>query len=396
MMSLKGVLYPRRKDTAMMISRRCAIAATIFAGWWINSTAAAEEVHIGVLAPLSGPAASYGQDIINGIRLAAEEISAKGGIGGRKFVIDEGDDRGSPKDAANVAQKFVSDDRVVAMVGGATSTATFGAVPVAQRGKLPFLITLASHPDLTKEGNYIFRNSVTQETEGPALARLVKTCFDAKKIAVMHLNNDWAISMTDLFLKSLRPTGIEVAVKESYNPGENIDYGPKLAKVRAANADLIWFGAQYNDLALILKQAERMNLGKPLVGSAGDHSTGLIKVAGSAADGLYLHTMFFPGDPDLRVQRFVKTFKEKFGQDPNIFSAQAYDGLFALAKAIETGRFERSAIRDALEKVVHDGVSGRIAFNPQTREVAEKTFIPLVVKNGEFTLWSDCAAKLKS
>jgi branched-chain amino acid transport system substrate-binding protein len=396
MMSLKGVLYPRRKDTAMMISRRCAIAATIFAGWWINSTAAAEEVHIGVLAPLSGPAASYGQDIINGIRLAAEEISAKGGIGGRKFVIDEGDDRGSPKDAANVAQKFVSDDRVVAMVGGATSTATFGAVPVAQRGKLPFLITLASHPDLTKEGNYIFRNSVTQETEGPALARLVRTCFDAKKIAVMHLNNDWAISMTDLFLKSLRPTGIEVAVKESYNPGENIDYGPKLAKVRAANTDLIWFGAQYNDLALILKQAERMNLGKPLVGSAGDHSTGLIKVAGSAADGLYLHTMFFPGDPDLRVQRFVKTFKEKFGQDPNIFSVQAYDGLFALAKAIETGRFERSAIRDALEKVVHDGVSGRIAFNPQTREVAEKTFIPLVVKNGEFTLWSDCAAKLKS
>jgi branched-chain amino acid transport system substrate-binding protein len=379
----------------MTISRRTIIGATMLATW-VASTAAAEEVHIGVLAPLSGPAASYGQDIVNGLRLAADEINAKGGISGRKLVMDEGDDRGSPKDAANVAQKFVSDVQVVAMIGGATSTATFGAVPVAQRGKLPFVITLASHPDLTKEGNYIFRNSVTQETEGPALARLVKACFDAKKIAVMHLNNDWAISMTDLFLKSLMSTGIEVVANESYNPGESIDYGPKLTKVRAANPDIIWFGAQYNDLALILKQAERMNLGKPLVGSAGDHSTGLIKVAGSAADGLYLHTMFFSGDPDPRVQTFVKKFKERFGQDPNIFSTQAYDGLFVLAKAIEDARFERNAIRGALEKVVYEGVAGKIAFSPQTREVAEKKFTPLIVKNGEFTLWSDCASKLKS
>jgi branched-chain amino acid transport system substrate-binding protein len=386
-----------REVKIMMMTRRSAVAAALLAAaCWAAPAAAAEEVHIGVLAPLSGPAAAYGQDIVNGIRLAADEINAKGGIGGRKFVIEEGDDRGSPKDAANVTQKFVSDERVVAMIGGATSTATFGAVPVAQRGRLPFLITLASHPDLTKEGNYIFRNSVTQEMEGPALARLVKTCFDPKKIAVMHLNNDWAISMTDLFLKSLKPIGIEVVVRESYNPGENIDYGPKLAKVRAANPDIVWFGAQYNDLALILKQAQRVDLGKPLVGSAGDHSTGLIKVAGSAADGLYLHTMFFSGDPDPRVQAFVKTFKERFGQDPNIFSTQAYDGLFVLAKAIEAGRFERKAVRGALEKTVHEGVSGKIAFDPQTREVAEKGFTPLVVKNGDFALWSECAAKLKS
>jgi branched-chain amino acid transport system substrate-binding protein len=139
-----------------------------------------------------------------------------------------------------------------------------------------------------------------------------------------------------------------------------------------------------------------MNLGKPLVGSAGDHSTGLIKVAGPAADGLYLHTMFFPGDPDLRIQTFVKKFKERFGQDPNIFSTQAYDGLFVLAKTIQEARLERNAIRGALETIVYDGVAGQVAFNPQTREVAEKKFTPLVVKNGEFTLWSDCASKLKS
>ena len=126
-----------------------------------SATAHAQDVHIGLVAPLTGPAASYGKDILNGTSLAIEEINAAGGIGGRKIVLNQGDDRGSPKDAANVSQSFVSDSKILAMIGGATSTATFGAVPVAQKGKLPFMITLASHPDLTKEGDYIFRNSTT-------------------------------------------------------------------------------------------------------------------------------------------------------------------------------------------------------------------------------------------
>src|SRR5690349_1874951 len=120
----------------MTTTRRTNLALCLLAACWAHG-AVADEVHIGVIAPLSGPAASYGQDIENGIKLAADEINQQGGIAGRKLVLDDGDDRGSPKDAANVAQKFVSDNRVLAMIGGATSTATFGAAPVAQRGKLP-------------------------------------------------------------------------------------------------------------------------------------------------------------------------------------------------------------------------------------------------------------------
>lgn len=361
-----------------------------------SATAQAQDVHVGLIAPLSGPAASYGKDILNGASLAVDEINAAGGIGGRKLILLQGDDRGSPKDAANVAQTFVSDSKVVAMIGGATSTATFGSAPVAQRGKLPFVITLASHPDLTKEGDYIFRNSATQEEEGPALARMVDTCLGAKTVGIIHLNNDWALAMTKEFKKGLASRGIKVLIEESYDIGQNIDYTSKLEKVKATNPDIIWFGSQYDDLALVLKQAQRIDLGKtPLVGSAGDHSTGLIDVAGTAANGLYLHTLFFPASSEQRVRDFVTKFQAKFKQAPNLFSSQAYDGMHILAREIANGGYTREGVHKALLSMKpYIGVGGAIRFDPKTREAKGKTFTPLVVKNKEFTLWEDCAKKL--
>lgn len=372
-----------------------AVLAAAVAAAAVGSAGAAEEVHVGFLGALSGPAASYGQDALNGVKMAVEEINAAGGVAGRRVVVQEGDDRANPQEAANVAQRFVSDQRVLAMIGGVTSTATFGATAVAQRNKLPFLITLASHPDLTKEGNYVFRNSITQEFEGPRIAEIARTCLNARKVAVMNLNNDWGIALSDNFIKGIKAQGGEVLIRETYNPGENVDYAAKLAKVKATNPDIIFFGSQYNDLALILKQAQRMNLGVPLLASAGDHSTGLIKVAGSAANGLYLHTTFFTGTLNEKVQRFVKKFTATYGSAPNLFSAQAYDSMFILATAVERGRFSREGVRAALaETRDHDGVAGKVTFDPNTREAVGRKTVPLVVSGEAFALWGDCAAKV--
>lgn len=374
---------------------RLALSA-LFASALSAPALAQQDIEIGFIAPLSGPAASYGKDLLNGVLLALEEINAAGGAGGRKLVLIQGDDRGSPKDAANVAQSFVSNNKVIAMIGGATSTATFGAVPVAQKGKLPFVITLASHPDLTKEGEYIFRNSTTQEQEGPALTRLVQQCLGAKTVGILHLNNDWALSMTKEFKKGLQAAGIQVVAEESYDPGENIDYSAKLAKVKAANPDVFWFGSQYNDLAMVLRQAQRVDLGnKPLVGSAGVHNTGLIDVAGNAARGLYLHTLFFQDSPDPKVKDFVARFKAKFKQDPNLFSSQAYDSMFILAREIARGGYTREGLLKSLQTMdPYQGVGGPTRFDPSTREAQGKVFTPLVIRDRAFQHWADCQTKL--
>lgn len=362
----------------------------------LGPAGAQQQVEIGFIAPLSGPAAAYGKDLLNGAMLALEEINAAGGAGGRKMVLLQGDDRGSPKDAANVAQSFVSNPNVLAMLGGATSTATFGAVPVAQKGKLPFVITLASHPDLTKEGEYIFRNSTTQEQEGPALARLVQRCLGAKTVGILHLNNDWALSMTKEFKKGLDAAGVKVVAEESYDPGENIDYSAKLAKVKAANPDVFWFGSQYNDLGMVLRQAQRVDLGnKPLVGSAGVHATGLLEVAGNAANGLYLHTLFFQESPDPKVKAFASKFESRYKAKPNLFSAQAYDTMFILAREIARGGYTREGLLKSLGTMQpYPGVGGAITFDPATREAQGKAFTPIVVKNKSFEYWGDCQPKL--
>src|SRR6185437_5873614 len=158
------------------------------------------------------------------------------------------------------------------------------------------------------------------------------------------------------------------------------------------NPDVIWFASQYDDLALILKQAQQMNLGSiPLVGSAGDHTTGLLKVAGSAANNLYLHTLFFEESTDPTVKGFIDAFKKRFNASPNLFSAQAYEGLLMLADAIKVGNFTRDGTREALTKIQNfPGVTGKLSIDPKTREMSGKHFIPLVVKNDKFTYWSDC------
>jgi branched-chain amino acid transport system substrate-binding protein len=344
-------------------------------GLVVGLPAQAQNIEIGLIAPLSGPAATYGKDVSNGVSLAVDEINAAGGIGGRKVTLLMGDDRGSPKDAANVAQSFVSNPKVLAMIGGATSTATFGAVPVAQKGKLPFMITLASHPDLTKQGDYIFRNSITQEQEGPALGKLVSSCLSAKTVGIMHLNNDWGLAMTKEFKKALVPLNIKIVAEESYDPGENIDYSAKLAKIKAANPDIIWFGSQYNDLALVLKQAQRLNLGdKPLVASAGANST---------------------ESPDPKVKAFTARFQQKYKQMPNLFSSQAYEGMFILAREIQRGGFSRDGLQKSLLSMQpYTDLGSAIVFDPKTREAQGKAFTPLVVKNKAFTLWGDCQARL--
>ncbi len=175
----------------------------------------ADPIHIALSAPLTGNFAEYGQNFQKAIDLAVEWINAAGGVKGRPLVIVTGDSKADPKDAAALAQKFTSDSRIVAEIGDFSSTACLAAQPIYDRAGMVQLSPTASHPDFAPGSVWSFGIVGTQAGEGPFMARYAVQTLGKKRIAVLHINNDWGIVSKDLFVKAAKEMGAEVIAVEA-------------------------------------------------------------------------------------------------------------------------------------------------------------------------------------
>ena len=172
------------------------------------SPAAAQDLVIGVAAPMTGNLAQIGKQFAEGAQLAADEVNAKGGIKGKKVVIRVEDDKGDPKDAATVAQKFASDDAVLAVLGHYSSSACFAAIPIYTKARLATITPSASHTDLTKQGGkYMFRMWSPISVYVPDLAQYTVKKLGKKNVGVVYVQNDWGIQTKDYFVKELEKLG---------------------------------------------------------------------------------------------------------------------------------------------------------------------------------------------
>jgi branched-chain amino acid transport system substrate-binding protein len=349
----------------------------------------AEPIVIGVSGPLTGPNAQYGAQWKKGFDLALEEINGAGGIDGRPLQYDFQDSQSDPKQSVVVAQKFVADPRIVVELGDFSSTASMAASKIYQRGGLVQFGFTNSHPDFTYAGgDYTWSTSVTQAQASPALADFAITTLGLKKLAVFQIENDWGKSTIDLFSKRVSELGGEIVTTQSYLPDET-DFRTALTTVKDANPDGIILISYQADGALIAQQAREAGITVPLVGSASLQSPDFIKLGGSAVEGAYILGEFLTTDPRPEVQKFVKTYKEKYNEEPDLFATLAYDTIYLVKAAIELGGPTRDGIHDALPKLkdVPSVVYGKVTFNPETRRAQNPTFENLIVKDGDFVPW---------
>src|SRR3954464_11240250 len=178
------------------ISRRSLVKGSLAAA--VTGTAmsrmafaqSADPITLGVSGPLTGPNAQYGAQWKQGFDLALDEIHAAGGINGRKLAYVFEDSQSDPRQSVAIAQKFVSDSKIVMELGDFSSPASMAASPIYQRAGLVQFGFTNSHPDFTKGGDYMWSNSLTQPDEQPELASLLKE-LGMKRPAVIHLNTDW-------------------------------------------------------------------------------------------------------------------------------------------------------------------------------------------------------------
>ena len=346
----------------------------------------AEPIRIAPSAPMTGNYAEYGQNFQRAIGIAVEWINAAGGIKGRPIVIEAGDSKGDPKEAAALAQKFTSDNTIVAEIGDFTSTACMSAQPIYDRAGMVQLSPTSSHPEFAPKSQWSFGIVGTQAGEGPFMAKYAVQKLAKKKIAILYINNDWGIATKDYFEKAAKDMGAEIVAIESFFERDK-DFTGVLTKLRGTKPDALFIPAMYNEGALISKQREKLGWNDVAVLGPGSlFSPKLLEIGGSAVEGLHTSTIFFDKDPRPEVQKFVKSFESKYNVAPNMFAAVAFDSISILADAIKKAGTDRKAIRDELAKTKDfPGLTGKITFT-ERRDVI-KDYRYLVVKDGHWALY---------
>lgn len=364
------------KRTRSMIWQ--TIAAAMLTSGLISSAAAQSTIKIGLVQPLTGAFAAAGTDVVNGAKIAVDEINAAGGVIGRKLELVIEDTKSNPTEAASVTEKLVVRDKVPALMGASASTATLAVMPKLMEYKVPMLVETSSSSKITNAGNpYIFRIAPPSEVEAAVFGKTVKK-LGIKKADFLGVNNDWGRGSADEFSKTLKDNGIAVGLVERMDQGAQ-DMSAQLSKIKNSGADTLFVTTAVEQLSLVLKQAAALGLNIRIISTGGSQNPDqLIQNVGKAADGSWHLVFFVPWLPDATPnpaasKAFIAEWNKRglpFGSLTSSF--RGYDGIRAIAEAIKiAGKADAESIRAALWKVDILGLNGPIKFEKDGPSGAE-------------------------
>jgi branched-chain amino acid transport system substrate-binding protein len=313
-------------------------------------------IKIGENLELSGGVASYGQSIEQGVQLALDEINKKG-VNGKKLELVKVDNKSDAAEATSGAIKLVSQDKVSAIIGAATSTDTLAQVQIAQDNKVPLLTPTGTNPTVTyKDGklnDYVFRTCFIDPFQGTVAANFASNKLNVKTAAVLiDSSSDYAKGLAASFKSAFKKNGGSIVSEEAY-VAKDTDFHATLTRIKAQNPAFVFLPGYYEEVGLIVKQAREIGLNVPFMGGDGWDSPKLIEIAGAAPlNNTYITNHYSSGDSDPKVQDFVKAFKAKYnGNSPDAFNALGYDSAYFLADAIKrAGSSDPKKIQEALVK----------------------------------------------
>lgn len=348
---------------------------------------AQETVVLGLSAPITGNQAQYGEDIKRGAELAVDKLNESGEVPGVTFELAVEDSKGDPQEAANVAQKFAARGDVAAVVGDFSSTASLAASPIYQRAGIVMMTPTASHPDITKSGNYIFRNTPIASSEAGAVIDWAMQDMGCEKVAAIGRNDDYGRAYGEIFLEGAEAAGATV-VGEEYINADTQDIKPVITGLRARDPDCVFLALFQVEAALLFRQAKEMNFAPTFLSGAGLFNPQLIDLAGDAANGLLLVSTYYPESDRPQVKAFVDLFNTKFEGVPSKFVAHAFDATSLVANAVKTaGSADADAVRDALaETEAFPGVTGDITLDDDREVVLGLS--RLTIKDRKFVPWT--------
>lgn len=315
-----------------------------------------DTIKIGVNLELSGGVASYGQSIAEGLDLAVKEIN-KEGIDGKKIKLVKFDNKSDASEATSGAVKLISQDKVAAIVGAATSGNTLAQIQLAEKNKIPIITPTGTNPDVTSKGGklnaYAFRTCFIDPFQGTVAANFAADTLQAKK-AVVYIDtaSDYSKGLAAAFKEAFKAKGGEVLEDAAYL-AKDTDFRATLTRIKSQNPDFIFLPGYYEEVGLIVKQAREIGLDVPFMGGDGWDSPKLVELAGAdALNNTFITNHYSSADPDPKIQEFVEAFKSaNKGKSPDAFAALGYDTGYYLADAIKrAGSTDSEKIQKALEE----------------------------------------------
>ena len=322
-------------------------------------------VKIGHASPLTGPQAHLGKDNENGVRMAIEELNAKGvSIAGQKvqFELLSEDDQADPRIATTVAQKFV-DDKVSGIIGHLNSGTTIPTSRIYNDAGLVQISPSATNPKYTQQGyKGAFRVMANDVQQGKVLGEFAVKDMAAKKIAIIDDRTAYGQGLADEFEKAAKAAGGNIVMHEFTNDKAS-DFTAILTKIKGVAPDLVFYGGMDGQGAPMAKQMQTLGLKAQFLGGDGIHTAEFMKLAGAAAEGV---TASLPGVPLEQMPHgaeFKQKFEGKYGKI-QLYAPYCYDAMMVMAEAMQRANsIEPAKYLPEIAKTNYNGVTANIKFD---------------------------------
>lgn len=331
----------------------------------MNSGQATAQMKIGATMPLTGYAASYGEDAKRGVELAVEQVNKAGGIRGKKVEAIFEDDQGAGKTGVAAMQKLVTVDKVPVIVDGMMSATALPAAPICRENKVVFIGTLTSHPEVTSPGGYIYRIAASDVINANVEAKFAYNVLKKRRAAGLTATTDYGVRFKKIVQERFEKLGGSWVGSDEFPQGAT-DYRTQLAKLKEKNPEVVFVVATHKEAAQMLRQMVELKFRPVVIGTSMFDDPLLIELAGDAAEGVYF-TVGAGAVSGLEKKQkdFETAFKAKFGKEPAISAKHFYDATSLAIEAIKTGGETGPEIDKAMSGIKdYMGVTGSITFNP--------------------------------
>lgn len=346
-----------------------------------------ETTKVGVILPLTGDLAIYGEKMKTGIDLALDELNNSSPHEKREITLSYEDDGGDPKNSVAAFEKLVTIENVSLVIGGAISSCALATVPVAQKHNVVLFSPAATSPKLTGISPFFFRNWPSDYYEGRVMADFAAKQLHLKNIALLFVNNDWGLGITSVFKDAAIKDGCHISHEETFEPGA-VSFRTQLVKLKNSHPDAIYVIGYVKELIPLLNQRFQLGMKAIVLSSYGMYDEQILRDAPNASEGaIFTAPKYDTTDTNPAIEKFIMEYQARYSRKPDIWSAQAFDAFNIVASVIEKGTATTFAIRDSLATVRDfEGASGLTTFD--RKGDVQKPMRVMTVKGGQFVVYA--------